>query len=194
MKATPPIETEIKLNAGTAGSARGLLRRAGFRVSRRRVFEDNVIFDTPSGRLRKAGTLLRLRRTAGEFLLTYKGRAANGKHKSREEWEATVGDWDAMAAIAERLGFRPAFRYQKYRTEYRLPGGAGVATLDETPIGVFFELEGSPAWIDRTASRLGFRESDYITASYGTLYFEWCKKRRVKPGNMVFEPEPEPRP
>jgi adenylate cyclase class 2 len=186
MKATPPIETEIKLNAGTAESARRLLRGAGFRVHRRRVFEDNVLFDTPSLRLRKAGTLLRLRRTAREVLLTYKGRAQNGKHKSREEWEAAVGDWDAMAAIAERLGFRPAFRYQKYRTEYQMPGRSGIATLDETPIGVYFELEGSPAWIDRTARRLGFSESDYITASYGGLYLEWCREHRVKPRDMVF--------
>jgi adenylate cyclase class 2 len=186
MKATPPIETEIKLNAGTADSARRLLRRAGFRVHRRRVFEDNVILDTPSRRLRKGGTLLRLRRTAAEVLLTYKGKASNGKHKSREEWESEVGDWDAMMAIAERLGFENAFRYQKYRTEYHLPGTSGIATLDETPIGVFFELEGNPAWIDRTALRLGFSESDYITDSYAGLYFECCRKQRMKPGNMVF--------
>jgi adenylate cyclase class 2 len=151
------------------------------------LFEDNVILDTPSLRLRKGGTLLRLRRAAGEIILTYKGKAAAGKHKSREEWEAEVSDWDAMAAIAERLGFEEAFRYQKYRTEYQMPGSSGIATLDETPIGVYFELEGRPTWIDRTARRLGFSESDYITDSYGRLYLEWCRKQRVKPGNMVFD-------
>lgn len=186
MKANPPIETEIKLNAGEAESARRRLRRAGFRVHRRRVFEDNEILDTPSRRLRKGGTLLRIRRAGGEILLTYKGKAQSGKHKSREEWEAWVGEWDAMVAIAERLGFRKVFRYQKYRTEFRMRGSSGLATLDETPIGVYIELEGSPAWIDRTAHRLGFSESDYITDSYGRLYLEWCKKRRVKPGDMVF--------
>jgi adenylate cyclase class 2 len=186
MKATPPIETEIKLRAGSAESARRLLRRAGFRVNHRRVFEDNVILDTPSRRLRKGGTLLRLRRAGGEVLLTYKGKASGGKHKSREEWEAAAGEWDAMAAILERIGFQKAFRYQKYRTEYRLGRSSGLATLDETPIGVFLELEGNPAWIDRTARRLGFRESDYITESYGGLYFEWCRKQCVKPKDMVF--------
>ena len=186
MKATPPIETELKLNAGTVESARRLLYRAGFRVHRRRVFEDNIILDTPSGLLRRNGTLLRIRRTAGEVLLTHKGKAANGKHKSREECETAVEDGDAMVAIAERLGFRKAFRYQKYRTEYRLPGSSGLATLDETPIGVYLELEGQPAWIDRAARRLGFPEGDYITDSYGGLYFKWCRKRRVKPGDMVF--------
>jgi adenylate cyclase class 2 len=188
MKATPPIETEIKLKAATAEAARSLLRRNGFRVHKRRLFEDNLILDTPSLKLRRDGSLLRIRRAAGEVLLTYKGRAASGKHKSREECETAVGDWGMMIAITERLGFQKAFRYQKYRTEYQLPGSSGLATLDETPIGVYLELEGKPAWIDRTARKLGFQESDYITDSYAGLYLEWCRKHRVRPGDMVFSP------
>jgi adenylate cyclase class 2 len=61
-----------------------------------------------------------------------------------------------------------------------------VATLDETPIGIFLELEGNPGWIDRTAATLGFSERDYIVESYGRLYLEWCKRRRCKPKDMVF--------
>ncbi len=97
-----------------------------------------------------------------------------------------LSDAGAMAEIIQRLGFHPVFRYQKYRTEYKQHGKSGVATLDETPIGIYLELEGTPAWVDRTARRLGFREEDYITESYGRLYLDWCRKNRVKPGNMVF--------
>jgi adenylate cyclase class 2 len=61
-----------------------------------------------------------------------------------------------------------------------------MATLDETPIGVYMELEGSPRWIDRAARRLGFSERDYITASYGRLYLEWCAAQKIEPGHMVF--------
>ena len=57
---------------------------------------------------------------------------------------------------------------------------------DETPVGTYVELEGSPAWIDRLAARMGFEESDYITASYARLYLDWCRTQRVKPDNMVF--------
>jgi adenylate cyclase, class 2 len=186
-KATPPIETEIKLAAGgSVEAARRLLRRAGFRVHKRRNFEDNLILDTPGRRLRQDGTLLRVRRTAGQVKLTFKGKALSGKYKSREEWETEVGDWKAICAIVQGLGFQPAFRYQKNRTEYQIPGSRGIATLDETPIGLFIELEGSPAWIDRTARRLGFAEGDYITDSYGRLYLVWCKERGVSPGDMVF--------
>jgi adenylate cyclase class 2 len=58
--------------------------------------------------------------------------------------------------------------------------------VDETPIGVYLELEGSPAWIDRTAFQLGFADKDYITASYARLYVEWCEARGVAPTNMLF--------
>jgi adenylate cyclase class 2 len=58
--------------------------------------------------------------------------------------------------------------------------------LDETPVGVYLELEGTPHWIDLTARRLGFQESDYITASYGRVYLDWCAARGCKPGDMTF--------
>lgn len=183
---TTPTETEIKLAVPDVPTARKLLRTAGFTISRRRIFESNVIFDTPALSLRRASMLLRRRQAGRLTTVTYKGRPSIGKHKSREELELSVTSAATMDAIFERLGFRPTFRYEKYRTEYRLARGNGVATLDETPVGNYLELEGTPAWIDRMAHRMGFEEHDYITASYARLYFEWCKKKRRKPGDMVF--------
>jgi adenylate cyclase class 2 len=181
-----PRETEIKLAVPDVKTARRLLRAAGFVVSRRRVFESNVIFDTPRLVLRRASTLLRLRQAGRLITVTYKGKPAVARHKSREELELTVANAATMGAIFGRLGFRPVFRYEKYRTEYRQHRGGGMATLDETPVGIYVEVEGAPAWIDRTARGMGFRESDYITASYARLYLEWCRRNRVKPSNMVF--------
>ena len=181
-----PTETEIKLAVPNLRAARRLLRTAGFTVSRRRVFESNIIFDTPRLTLRRSSTLLRLRQAGGLTTITYKGQPAVARHKTREELELTVSDPTTMDAIFERLGFRPVFRYEKYRTEYRQNRGAGMATLDETPVGLYLELEGSPHWIDRTARQMGFGEQDYITSSYGRLYLDWCRINRVKPSNMVF--------
>jgi len=181
-----PTETEIKLAVADAAAARKLLRAVGFVVSRRRVFESNVVFDTPRLTLRRASTLLRLRQAGRVITVTYKGKPSVGRHKSREELELSVSNASMMGAIFERLGYSPVFRYEKYRTEYSLKRGAGMAVLDETPVGIYLELEGAPAWIDRTARRMGFSEQDYITASYARLYLEWCKKKRVTPGNMVF--------
>ena len=183
---TSPTETEIKLAVADVQAARKLLRSVGFRVSRRRVFEANTVFDTPELTLRKASTLLRLREAGKHITVTYKGKPTVGKHKSREELELVVSKAPTMGAIFERLGYRPVFRYEKYRTEYRLGRGSGMATLDETPVGMYVELEGTPTWIDRMARRMGFQESDYITASYARLYLEWCGQRNVAPGNMVF--------
>jgi adenylate cyclase class 2 len=179
-------ETEIKLAMPDPKTARRLLLAAGFRVSRPRVFEANTVFDTPGRSLRQAANLLRVREAGGTITVTYKGPFGPGRHKSREELEVEVADAAAMAAIFRRLGFQPASRYEKYRTEFRQPRRAGVAMLDEAPIGVFLELEGTASWIDRTARHLGFRETDYITASYNQLYLEWCGRRGRKPSGMVF--------
>lgn len=179
-------EVEIKLRLGDIGAARLALRRAGFRVRRRRLLESNVVFDTPDLALRRAGTLLRLRQAGRQRLLTYKGPAEPGRHKSREEIEVSVSDARALHWILEHLGLRAVFRYEKYRTEYRRPETAGLATLDETPIGNFLELEGPPRWIDATARELGFAGADYITASYGRLFFEWAASQPEPPSDMVF--------
>ena len=179
-------ETEIKLALVDAASGRRILRKAGFQVSRPRVFEANTIFDTRTQSLRKSARLLRVR-TAGKIVsVTYKGPPAGGRHKSREELEVTVSDAGLFTTLVERLDFHPTFRYEKYRTEFQQPRRAGIAVLDETPIGIYLELEGTAPWIDRTARLLGFAETDYITASYARLYLEWCNRKKRKPGDMVF--------
>lgn len=180
-------ETEIKLAVADLKAARKLLRAAGFRVVKRRVFEANIVYDTIEGALRNSVTLLRVRRAGRLGTLTYKGSPTFTKHKSREELEVEIPDARLMGVILQRLGFHPVFRYEKYRTELRLPGSRGLATIDETPIGAYVELEGTPAWIDRTARRLGFAEPDYINASYARLYREWCARHGVPPSHMVFD-------
>jgi adenylate cyclase, class 2 len=185
-------ETEIKLAVPDVRTARGLLRSAGFRVSKRRVFETNTVFDTPELSLRRAATLLRVRQAGGAATLTYKGPPDIGRHKSREELELDISDVRAMSAIIERLGLGPVFRYEKYRTEYRQPGHLGIATLDETPVGVYLELEGTPTWIDRAARKLGFADEDYITSSYARLWLDWCEWRGVKPTDMLFKESSQP--
>ena len=180
-------EIEIKLRVRDARTARRLLRLAGFVVSRPRVFETNTVLDTPNRHLRTASSLLRIRTAGRVATLTYKGKPKAGKHKSREELEVTIDRAPEMMAIAERLGYRPVFRYDKYRTEFHQPHRAGVVMLDETPLGVFLELEGTPHWIDRTARHLEFQEKDYITASYGRIYLDWCAANGRKPGDMTFE-------
>jgi adenylate cyclase class 2 len=179
-------EIEIKLRLSSLAEGVRLLRAAGFRISKRRVFEANTLFDTVRQRLRRAGGLLRVREAGRRKTLTYKGPGQPGKHKDREELELEIDDARRMAELLSRLGFLPVFRYEKYRTEYCREGEPGVATLDETPIGAYLELEGAPAWIDRNARRLGAEESSYITASYYALYVDYCRRRGLRPTHMTF--------
>jgi len=95
------------------------------------------------------------------------GGASGGRHKVREELEAEVGDPKNLARIFEALGMAGWFRYEKYRTTFRLPTSKSWAKgllieLDETPIGTFVELEGPADAIDRAASELGFSKRDYV--------------------------------
>jgi len=179
-------EVEIKLRVSGAAAARRMLRAAGFRVVKRRIFERNTVFDTGRRTLRNSSRLLRVREAGKTTTLTYKGPPDRGKHKSREELELELSDAAAIAAILDRLAYHPAFRYEKFRTEFGEPVSCGVATIDETPIGVYLELEGEPSWIDSTARKLGFSETDYITASYARLYVEWCKAQGIAPADMLF--------
>jgi adenylate cyclase class 2 len=181
------VETEIKLRLVRAAAIRGLLGRLGFEVTRPRVFEINLVFDTASGALQRGRKLLRLRQAGGVRTITFKGPPVAGRHKSREEVESGFADMAAMRRILEGLGLLPVFRYEKYRTEYQGADRGGVVMLDQTPIGHFLELEGGARWIDRTARALGFSPADYITVSYGRLYLEYCETEGVQPGNMVFE-------
>jgi len=179
-------EVEIKLSLPSAARGRRLLRQAGFRVTRRRVYEDNLVFDTSQGKLRSGNMLLRLRVAGSVATLTFKGPPAKGRHKARFESETPVSDPDACREILRRLGFRQAFRYEKYRTEYMGLDDHGVVALDETPIGVFLELEGPPAWIASTARLLGFGIRSYISESYIALHLSYRRPLGLPLRAMVF--------
>lgn len=201
-RAASTRETEVKLRLPTAAAGRRLLARLGARPARR-VFERNLVFDTPNGLLFARGRLLRLRteRPLGRLsrrrsaaramraLLTHKGPglADRSPYKVRWETEVELSDAGAMRAVLESLGLRVKFRYEKRRTAYRLPDEPRLLVeLDETPIGAFLELEGPPRAIDRAARRLGFSAADYLRDSYLALYMADCARRGVAPGDMVF--------
>jgi adenylate cyclase class 2 len=188
MSATPPyVETEVKIPypAG-AEDARHRIEQRGYSLIEPRTLESDQLFDQAGGGMRQADTLVRLRRTGGRATVTYKGPATRERYKSREEVEFDVSDAEAFVLFLERLGYVPGFRYEKYRTKFAAPGEPGIITVDETPIGVYLELEGIAAWIDPTAARLGLSPSEYLTASYGALYREYLQSHPDAPANMVF--------
>jgi adenylate cyclase class 2 len=185
-------EVEIKFLVNDAAALARSLQSAGFQEQTASTFEANTLFDTASGDLRRAQEILRLRVYGGIWTLTHKSRGTAGKHKSRAEHETAVADGEEIHAILTALGYRPAFRYEKFRAEWA--DGTGEVVIDRTPIGDVAEIEGAPQWIDRIAGILNLRESNYITASYAELFFQWKERTRSAALNMTFEECGTPRP
>jgi adenylate cyclase class 2 len=174
------VETEVKIRIQDPAEARKAIADLGARPTRERHLEDNLLFDDEWGVLGSSGSVLRLRRTSGAAVLTFKGpKTVESGIRSRGELETTIGDPDALQSMLLALGFRPAFRYQKYREVYEWQGQEIV--VDETPIGAFVEIEGDREGIARAATLLGFSPRDYITESYFALFFAAGGK-----GDMVF--------
>jgi adenylate cyclase, class 2 len=196
-----PNEIEVKLWMTSMANARKKIAKLGAKLVRRevggkdgRVHELNILFDTPDGGFARHGQLLRVRiesaggsggKGARRAVLTYKGPGEpqkDSRFKIRDEREVVIADDAAMRGILEALGLRGWFRYEKYRTTFALPGSARWAAglhidLDETPIGVYAELEGPPTAIERAAKELGFSRADYITKNYLLLHVENCRRQ-----------------
>jgi len=204
-------EIEIKLRVPDAAAIRRRLGRLYARKISPRTHEFNTLYDTPRQDLRRRGQLMRIRieqpastfrkrRTNDEnapAILTYKGPIPSSRHASkanshfkiRDEAEVSVAGANELAAILRGLGLHPAFRYEKFRTTYALPGIHGLKIeLDETPVGIYIELEGPVAAIKRAARLLGYARQDYLTETYGSLYAAACRRLGRKPGDMLFPP------
>jgi adenylate cyclase class 2 len=178
-------EVEIKFRIADFDALTASLQSARFQLLTPRTHEMNTLYDLPGGELRARGALLRLRQYGEKWTITYKDKAATqGKHKSRPEIETPVENGPAMDQILQGLGFRPSFSYEKFRAEWT--DQRGHVVLDETPVGNFGEIEGSPEWIDRTASQLGLAESQYIKLSYTELFREWKRATGSSAENMLF--------
>ena len=182
------IETEIKFRISDLSSLAQRLPAAGFRVETPRSFESNVLYDTPDRQMRARTEILRIRSYAGRWVLTHKrlppGTPAESRHKQRIETETAIADGDALAALFLALGLVAAFRYEKWRTEWS--DGEGHCVVDETPIGNYAELEGTPEWIDRTSRNLGVDPAEYLTLSYGRLFELWRQQHGSSAEQLTF--------
>jgi adenylate cyclase class 2 len=179
-------EVEIKFLIDDMDSLKARLAEAGFSVTTAPTHEFNTLYDQPGGKLRRRGALLRLRKFGERWTLTYKDKSSpqGSRHKSRREIETAVENGEAAERIFAALGFRPSFRYEKFRSEWT--DSTGHVVLDETPIGAYGEIEGPPKWIDATARLLHITPSQYITLSYAELFDAWRRKTKSKAAEMTF--------
>lgn len=186
-------EIELKVPITDPAAFESRLREHGFHIDTARTFEHNTLYDTPSRDLRARTEILRIRRYGNTWTVTHKGLADPARisdptrYKTRIETETTVADGEALGTIFRQIGYTPAFTYEKFRTEWSHPSTPRChVVLDETPIGVYAELEGPPEWIDRTIDQLGIDSATSLTDSYGKLFLDWKQRTGSPAENLTF--------
>jgi adenylate cyclase, class 2 len=181
------VEREIKLRFEDANVARAAVLAVGAVPLRGRRLQDDRLFDTADGMLRRRQSVLRVRVESGKGFLTFKGPVQASTMKVREELETSVGDGELVVRVLEELGFRAWFRYQKYREEFAL--GDVIIAVDEAPVGTYVELEGTESGIASVAGALGRSASDYVLDSYRGLFVRQCQERGVPVTDMLCAPQ-----
>ena len=154
------------------------------------TFEDNIVLDR-RGELRTKGALLRVRKFGRYALITFKGPVAfEGNVKTREEVQTGVESFELAIQLLDSLGYKPVFRYQKFREVWRVHEVEVV--LDRTPIGEYFEIEGQMDVIRSVAEELGMKMDEGLRQSYADLYRQHRRTRADLSEHMVFPPEQLP--
>ena len=183
------LEIEAKFWVPELETFRARVLSAGGRVVAPRLLEHNERFDTPDGRLRQSGEVLRLRRDRRQTL-AYKRALASPEIRSETELE--VDDLDAARNLLLGLGFLPMFIYEKYREVLALDDSQVM--LDELPFGTFVEIEGpSLESIGRVAARLSLDWNQRIARSYLSIFEALRQRLGLSAPNATFaELQPAP--
>lgn len=162
-------ELEVKFHVSDLAEIEKQLVKLGATLVQPRTHEYNLRFDTPSGDLGQAESMLRLRRDASSHV-TFKGPSSTlGGVLARQEIEFEVNNFSAAQKLIEALGFRSKFVYEKYRTTYSLDGLK--VTLDEMPYGLFVEIEGKEAApIQKAANQLNLDWQQRLPETYISIF------------------------
>src|SRR6187549_4081522 len=147
------LEREVKLRFDSVEEARKAVIAAGCTPRLGRRLQADALLDTDDEELRRRRCVLRVRVENGKSRITFKGPVQPSIMKVREELETLFGDGAALLSILEELGLHVWFRYEKYREEFSHEDV--IVAIDETPVGVFIEIEGTEQGITSMAETLG---------------------------------------
>ena len=178
------LEREIKLRFDSAEEARAAVLGAGCTPLLGRRLQEDALLDTDDEQLRRRRCVLRVRVENGKSRVTFKGPVQPSIMKLREEFETLVGDGEVLLKIFEELGLHVWFRYEKYREEFSHEDV--IVAIDETPVGVFVEIEGGEQGIETMAASLGRSPADYLVDSYRSLFLQHRDTVGSASTDMVF--------
>jgi adenylate cyclase, class 2 len=182
---TTILEREIKLRFSSADEARNAVIATGATPLLGRRLQEDALLDTEEEELRRRRCVLRVRMENGKSRLTYKGPVQPSAMKLREELETVVGDGEMLLRVFGELGLHVWFRYEKYREEFSHEDV--IVAIDETPVGVYVEIEGSEQGIADMTVALGRTPADYILDSYRSLFLQHRERCGLRGTDMVFD-------
>ena len=182
---TTTEEREIKLPYPSAEEARQAVLATGATPVHGRRLQEDALLDTDDEELRRRRCILRVRTENGKARLTFKGPVQPAAMKVREEVETLVGDGEVLLRVLHELGLHVWFRYEKFREEFASEDV--IVAVDETPVGVFVEIEGGEDGITQMAGALGRQPSDYVLDSYRGLYLAYRESNGLTGRDMLFE-------
>jgi len=103
-----------------------------------------------------------------------------------------VRNWRRSSATAicccaswKSWDFTSGFATRSYREEFAVDDC--IVAVDETPVGVFVEIEGGERGIAEVAQALGRKPDDYLLESYRGLFVQYCEQRGIPATDMLFE-------
>jgi len=182
---TTTLEREVKLAYDSPDQARAMILAAGATPLHGRRLQEDALLDTDDESLRRRRCVLRIRTENGKSRLTFKGPVQSSSMKVREEVETLVGDGEALRQVLEELGLHVWFRYEKFREEFCHEDV--IVAIDETPVGVFVEIEGSEQGITQMAKALGRQPEDYVLDSYRGLFLARREQLGLTCSDMLFD-------
>lgn len=184
------LEREIKLKFSSVEEAHAAILATGATPLLGRRLQEDALLDNEEEELRRRRCVLRVRTENSKSRLTFKGPVQPGLMKVREELETVVGDGAILLRVLEELGLHIWFRYEKYREEFAHEDV--IVAIDETPVGVFVEIEGGEQSIAAMAESLGRTPADYILDSYRGVFLRYRAELGLTGPDMVF-PESDAR-
>jgi adenylate cyclase class 2 len=132
------------------------------------------------------GKLIRVRITSGRRVLMYKGPPSLANTGSVPNWKSICRKMLLFRQFLPTWAIVLSFDTKSSGPNSQTPPLPEKCLPDETPIGNFVEIEGTPRWIDHTARLLDFSSNDYIKRSYGYLYLADCRERKIRPTRHGF--------
>ena len=182
------LEIEVKIYVGDLTDVQARLDATSAQIVAARVHERNQLFLSPYQDFVADKIVLRLRQDH-TTTITYKAPSSEkiAGQKVRLEHETTLGDYAAMDAILQALGYRHGLFYEKYRTVYQIPTHPTAKIMvDEMPFGNFVEVEGAPDAIEQILTLLGLAEAHRIDANYAGIFAALNHVTDVEVDNITF--------